>query len=43
MPEVKLTRSRNGTTGQAQFLFENPSIFQASAAMGDIMGLFMVG
>jgi hypothetical protein len=42
VPEVRLTRSRSGTNGSAMFIFENPSIFQASSGLGDITGLFMV-
>jgi photosystem II protein len=42
IPEVRLTRSRTGGSGAAAFVFENPSIFQASGEMGDITGLFMV-
>ncbi|GIL94388.1 hypothetical protein Vretimale_603 [Volvox reticuliferus] len=42
IPEVRLTRSRTGANGTATFVFENPSIFQASGEMGDITGLFMV-
>lgn len=42
IPEVRLTKSRTGANGTATFVFENPSIFQASGEMGDITGLFMV-
>eukprot|EP00195_Chlamydomonas_chlamydogama_P005738 CAMPEP_0202902760 /NCGR_PEP_ID=MMETSP1392-20130828/17035_1 /ASSEMBLY_ACC=CAM_ASM_000868 /TAXON_ID=225041 /ORGANISM="Chlamydomonas chlamydogama, Strain SAG 11-48b" /LENGTH=144 /DNA_ID=CAMNT_0049589567 /DNA_START=78 /DNA_END=512 /DNA_ORIENTATION=+ len=42
VPEVRLTRSRTGTSGAASFVFDNPSIFQASGDMGEITGLFMV-
>ncbi|GIL45701.1 hypothetical protein Vafri_2882 [Volvox africanus] len=42
IPEVRLTRSRTGANGTATFIFENPSIFQASGEMGDITGLFLV-
>ncbi|GLI64048.1 hypothetical protein VaNZ11_007210 [Volvox africanus] len=42
IPEVRLTRSRTGANGTATFVFENPSIFQASGEMGDITGLFLV-
>eukprot|EP00775_Hariotina_reticulata_P000118 gene118-285_t len=42
VPEVALKRARTGTSGQALFVFENPSIFQASGELGDITGLFMV-
>lgn len=42
VPEVRLTRSRTGGSGQAMFVFDNPSIFQASSDIGEITGLFMV-
>lgn len=41
-PQVRLTRARTGNNGSALFVFENPSIFQASGELGDITGLFMV-
>lgn len=41
VPEVRLSRSRTGASGAALFVFENPSIFQASGEMGEITGLFM--
>jgi photosystem II protein len=42
VPDVSLRRSRTGTSGQAMFTFENPTIFQASSELGDITGLFMI-
>jgi hypothetical protein len=42
VPEVRLMRSRTGGNGSAMFIFDNPSIFQASSNMGEITGLFMV-
>ncbi|KAJ9528294.1 hypothetical protein QJQ45_014263, partial [Haematococcus lacustris] len=42
VPEVRLTRARTGGSGQALFVFDNPSVFQASSNMGEITGLFMV-
>ncbi|KAK3250036.1 PSII 6.1 kDa protein [Cymbomonas tetramitiformis] len=43
VPDVKLTRSRTGTTGTATFSFEQPSVFEAQdEAMGEITGLFMI-
>eukprot|EP00879_Flechtneria_rotunda_P005738 GHRR01006039.1.p1 GENE.GHRR01006039.1~~GHRR01006039.1.p1 ORF type:complete len:187 (+),score=37.66 GHRR01006039.1:50-610(+) len=42
VPDVSLRRSRTGTSGQALFLFDNPSVFQASGELGDITGLFMI-
>lgn len=41
VPEVRLSRSRTGASGSALFVFENPSIFQASGDMGEITGLFL--
>jgi photosystem II protein len=38
VPDVSLRRSRTGTSGQAMFTFENPTIFQASSELGDITG-----
>jgi len=39
VPDVALRRARTGTSGQAMFTFENPSIFQASSELGDITGV----
>jgi photosystem II protein len=39
VPDVTLKRARSGTSGQALFVFENPSIFQASSELGDITGV----
>jgi len=41
IPDVKLTRSRDGSNGIATFVFENPSVFEASSELGDITGLYM--
>ena len=41
IPDVKLTRSRDGASGTATFLFTNPSVFEASSELGDITGLYM--
>lgn len=38
VPDVTLKRARSGTSGQALFVFDNPSIFQASSELGDITG-----
>lgn len=43
VPEVALRRNRNGTAGTAIFVFENPSIFQASSELGDITGVWWGG
>lgn len=42
MPDVRLTRSRDGSSGTATFVFAEPSIFEASSELGDITGLYMV-
>jgi photosystem II protein len=41
VPDIRLTRSRDGRTGQAMFVFEEPDAL-APEAMGDITGMFMV-
>ncbi|EFN58604.1 hypothetical protein CHLNCDRAFT_19726 [Chlorella variabilis] len=41
IPDVKLTRSRDGASGTATFVFQNPAIFEASSELGDITGLYM--
>lgn len=42
VPEVKLMRSRTGTSGSALFIFDKPSVFEASGELGEITGLFMI-
>lgn len=41
VPDIRLTRSRDGRTGQAMFVFEEPDAL-APESMGDITGMFMV-
>jgi photosystem II protein len=41
VPDIRLTRSRDGRTGQALFVFEQPDAL-APETMGDITGMFMV-
>ena len=41
VPDIRLTRSRDGRTGQALFVFEDPEAL-APETMGDITGMFMV-
>lgn len=41
VPDVKLTRSRDGTNGVAIFSFDQPSVFDSSRELGDITGLYM--
>lgn len=43
IPDVKLTRARDGGSGIATFQFINPNVFDAStAAQGEITGIFMI-
>lgn len=41
VPDIRLTRSRDGRTGQALFVFEEPEAL-APETMGDITGMFLV-
>merc|ERR1719261_2077752 len=42
VPNVKLTRARDGGSGVATFQFANPNVFDASTqASGEITGMFM--
>jgi len=41
VPDIRLTRSRDGRTGQALFIFEEPEAL-APETMGDIIGMFML-
>ena len=42
VPDVKLTRSRDGTTGVATFTFDNPSFLSAaSAELGETTGMYL--
>lgn len=43
VPDVKLTRSRDGSTGTATFRFTNPQILEVSMEdKGDITGMYML-
>jgi len=42
IPDVRLTKSRDGSNGMAIFTFEQPSVFDSSAELGDITGLYMI-
>ena len=42
IPDVKLTKSRDGTNGVATFTFDEPSVFDSSGELGDITGFFMI-
>ena len=42
VPDVKLTRARDGGSGVATFLFVSPNVFDASTAeAGEITGMFL--
>ena len=43
LPDVKLTRSRDGSTGTATFRFKNPTILdQNTAKEGEITGMYLI-
>ncbi|KAK6164382.1 hypothetical protein DH2020_001246 [Rehmannia glutinosa] len=42
IPDVKLTKSRDGTNGMAIFSFSEPSVFDSSSVVGDITGFYMI-
>ncbi len=43
VPDVKLTRARDGSSGVAKFLFNKPNCFDATtAASGEVTGMFMI-
>ena len=43
LPDVRLTRSRDGSTGTATFHFKNPKILNKSTAnKGEITGMFLI-
>lgn len=43
VPNVKLTRAKDGSSGIATFLFDNPNVFDASTSSeGEVTGMFMV-
>jgi photosystem II protein len=41
VPDIRLTRSRDGRTGQALFVFEEPEAL-GPETMGDITGMYLV-
>jgi len=41
VPEVRLTRSKDGTNGTAYFVFAEPDVFDAQG-QGDITGMFLI-
>ena len=43
LPDVRLTRSRDGSTGTATFRFKNANILNKSLALnGEITGMYMI-
>ena len=43
LPEVRLTRSRDGSTGTATFRFKNPSIFDKNTSkQGEVTGMYLI-
>ena len=42
VPSIRLTRSRDGNSGQATFTFEQPTVFQNEAIDGGIEGMYMI-
>ncbi|KAG5252300.1 hypothetical protein OIU76_008510 [Salix suchowensis] len=42
VPDVRLTKSRDGSNGMAIFTFDEPSVFDSSAEVGDITGFYMI-
>lgn len=43
LPDVRLTRSRDGSTGTATFCFRNPNILDKSTAKeGEITGMYLI-
>lgn len=43
LPDVRLTRSRDGSTGTATFRFKNPNILnKAIAQEGEITGMYLI-
>ena len=42
IPDVRLTKSRDGSNGVAIFTLEQASVFESSAELGDITGLYMI-
>ncbi|KAL2900302.1 Photosystem II reaction center PSB28 protein chloroplastic [Bienertia sinuspersici] len=42
IPDVKLTKSKDGTNGTALFRFDEPSVFDSSKEVGDITGFYMI-
>lgn len=42
IPKIRLTRSRDGSTGTATFIFDNPNILDPTTSKeGDITGMYL--
>lgn len=41
VPDVRLTRSKDGTNGTAFFYFSEPDVFEADELNGEITGMFL--
>ena len=39
---MRLTRSKDGSSGTATFVFNQPAVFEASGELGDITGLYLI-
>ncbi|KAK9785091.1 hypothetical protein WJX73_002015 [Symbiochloris irregularis] len=42
IPDVKLTRSRDGSNGTATFIFPEPAVLNTTEELGEITGLYMI-
>lgn len=42
IPDVRLTKSRDGTNGVATFKFDQPSVFDSTGEVGEITGFYMI-
>ena len=43
IPDVRLTRSRDGSTGTATFRFSNPKVLESSTSQkGTITGMYLI-
>ena len=42
VPDVRLTRSKDGTNGTAFFVFTEPDVFEATELTGEITGMYLI-
>ena len=42
VPDVRLTRSKDGSNGTAFFVFTEPDVFEATELTGEITGMYLV-